>query len=174
MAHGMWTGEHGTQGELHGRHTHATRMLNSPQALSRPRVPIMIGGGGEKRTLRLVAQYADMCNVSGGPETLARKLEILRGHCADVGRDPNEVTTTRMGTLVLTPDADETARVNNFLSGLMGEEFEEQFVVGEPADIVPAVEALVATGVDVLIFNMPLSVPDDVVAAGELLTKTFA
>jgi hypothetical protein len=79
-----------------------------------------------------------------------------------------------MGTLVLTPDADETARVQNFLSGLMGEEFEEQFIVGEPADIVPAVDALAATGVDVLIFNMPLSVPDDVRAAGELLTTNFA
>jgi F420-dependent oxidoreductase-like protein len=147
---------------------------NVPRPLASDGPPIMIGGSGEKRTLRLVAQYADMCNVTGGPETLAHKLDVLRGHCADIGRDPSEVITTRMGTLVLTPDADETARVRNFLSGLMGEEFEEQFIVGEPADIVPAVDALAATGVDVLIFNMPLSVPDDVRAAGELLTTNFA
>ena len=73
--------------------------------------PIMIGGSGEKRTLRLVAQYADMCNVSGGPATVRHKLDVLRAHCDDVGRDPAEITTTRLGTLVLTDDADETDRV---------------------------------------------------------------
>ena len=52
-------------------------------------------------------------------------------HCTDVGRDPGEITTTRMGTLVLTPDADETARVRSFLSGMMGDDFDEQFIVGE-------------------------------------------
>ena len=64
------------------------RLLNSPQSLSRPRVPIMIGGGGEKKTLRLVAQYADACNVFGTPEGIARKYAILAEHCAAVGRDP--------------------------------------------------------------------------------------
>ena len=82
----------------------------------------MIGGSGERRTLRLVAQYADMCNVTGGPDTVRHKLDVLRRHCDDVGRDPAEITTTRLGTLVLTPDADETARVRSFLSGLMGDE----------------------------------------------------
>ena len=54
----------------------------------------MIGGGGEKKTLRIVAEYADMWNVFGTPETVARKDEILRGHCADVGRDPDEIERT--------------------------------------------------------------------------------
>jgi F420-dependent oxidoreductase-like protein len=147
---------------------------NVPRPLQPGGPPIMIGGSGEKRTLRLVAQYADMCNVTGGPATLAHKLEVLRQHCADVGRDPAEVTTTRMGTLVLTPDADETARVQSFLAGLMGDEFEEQFGVGEASDVVPAVEALVATGVDCLIFNMPLSDTDAVRRAGEMLVANFA
>jgi alkanesulfonate monooxygenase SsuD/methylene tetrahydromethanopterin reductase-like flavin-dependent oxidoreductase (luciferase family) len=75
---------------------------------------------------------------------------------------------------VLTPDADETARVRSFLSGLMGDDFDEQFVVGEPDDVVPAVERLVATGVDCLIFNMPLSDPDAVRRSGELLVSNFA
>jgi alkanesulfonate monooxygenase SsuD/methylene tetrahydromethanopterin reductase-like flavin-dependent oxidoreductase (luciferase family) len=57
-------------------------------------LPIMIGGGGEKRTLRIVAQYADMWNVFGTPETVARKDEILRAHCAAVGRDPAEIERT--------------------------------------------------------------------------------
>ena len=157
-----------------GAHYRIDAAHNIPRPLQPAGPPIMIGGGGERRTLRLVAQYADMCNVTGGPATLAHKLQVLRDHCRDVGRDPAEITTTRMGTLVPTPDADETARVENFLSGLMGADFEEQFIVGQPDDIVPAVDALVATGVDTLIFNMPLSDADAVRRAGELLVGRFA
>ena len=83
MAHGMWSGERGSEATLEGHHMHAARLLNSPQSLSRPRVPIMIGGGGEKKTLRLVAQYGDACNVFGSPEGIARKYRILDEHCAD-------------------------------------------------------------------------------------------
>jgi F420-dependent oxidoreductase-like protein len=91
IAHGMWTGERGTEASFEGRHFQARRLLNSPQSVSRPRVPIMIGGGGEKKTLRLVAQYADACNVFGTPEAIARKYAILAEHCAAVGRDPDEI-----------------------------------------------------------------------------------
>ena len=58
--------------------------------------PILVGGGGEKRTLRLVAQYADMCNLFGDAATIAHKVEVLRGHCEAVGRDPSEVTVSRL------------------------------------------------------------------------------
>ena len=78
MAHAMWTGERGTEAAFDGHHVHATRMLNSPAPLTRPHPPILVGGGGERKTLRLVAQYADACNVFGGPETVHRKYEILR------------------------------------------------------------------------------------------------
>jgi F420-dependent oxidoreductase-like protein len=91
MAHAMWAGDRGTEGEFVGRHVRAERLLNSPQSLSRPRVPIMVGGGGERKTLRLVAQYADACNVFGSPEGIARKFRILADHCAEVGRDPGEI-----------------------------------------------------------------------------------
>src|SRR4249919_1109330 len=87
----MWEGELGSQGEFRGRLFHADRLLNSPQSLSRPRVPIMIGGGGEKKTLRTVAQYADGTNVFGTPEGVARKYAILAEHCAAIGRDPDEI-----------------------------------------------------------------------------------
>ena len=88
MAHEAWRGERGSEASVHGRHYQAERLLNSPQSISRPRVPIMVGGGGEKKTLRLVAQYADACNVFGSPEGIARKYAILDAHCAAVGRDP--------------------------------------------------------------------------------------
>jgi len=91
IAHGMWSGERGSEEAIRGRHYTATRLLNSPQSLSRPRPPIMIGGGGERKTLRLVAQYADACNVFGGPTVIHHKYEVLREHCAALGRDPNEI-----------------------------------------------------------------------------------
>ena len=103
MAHAAWTGEHGTEAPLEGRHLRAERVLNAPQALSRPRVPIMVGGGGEKKTLRLVAQYADACNVFGSPETIARKYAILDRHCADVGRDPAEIERSTLQGVRLGP-----------------------------------------------------------------------
>ncbi len=70
IAHGMWQGERGSEEDFRGRQFHATRLLNVPQSISRPRVPILIGGGGEKKTLRLVAQYADASNLFGGPDQL--------------------------------------------------------------------------------------------------------
>ena len=87
-----------------GRHYRATRLLNSPQSLSRPRVPIMIGGGGERKTLRLVAQYADACNVFGAPEAIARKYAILDEHCAAVGRDPDEIERSTLQDVRLAAD----------------------------------------------------------------------
>jgi F420-dependent oxidoreductase-like protein len=91
IAHEMWSGERGSEASIAGRHYQARRLLNSPQSLSRPRVPIMVGGGGERKTLRLVAQYADACNVFGSPEAIARKFAILAAHCDAIGRDPTEV-----------------------------------------------------------------------------------
>jgi F420-dependent oxidoreductase-like protein len=91
IAHRMFEGERGTEAPFDGRHTHAVHLLNSPQSISRPRVPIMIGGGGERKTLRLVAQYADATNVFGGPETIHHKYEVIREHCAAIGRDPDEI-----------------------------------------------------------------------------------
>jgi F420-dependent oxidoreductase-like protein len=111
IAHAMFEGERGTEGPHHGRRYQAERLLNSPQSLSRPRVPIMVGGGGEKRTLRLVAQYADACNVFGTPEGIARKYAILDAHCAAVGRDPNEIERSTLQNVRLQVDgtAGETA-----------------------------------------------------------------
>ena len=104
IAHAMWEGERGSEGEHHGRLFDATRLLNSPQSLSRPRVPIMIGGGGEKKTLRLVAQYADATNVFGSPEGIARKYAILAEHCAAVGRDPNEIEHSTLQNVTISLD----------------------------------------------------------------------
>jgi alkanesulfonate monooxygenase len=82
-------------GPYRGKHYTLERTLNSPQTLQRPHPPILIGGGGERKTLRLVAQYADACNLFGGPE-LEHKFDVLRRHCDDVGRDYDEIEKTVM------------------------------------------------------------------------------
>ena len=86
----MWSDD---EGPFDGKHYHLGRTLNSPQPLTRPRPPILIGGAGERKTLRLVARYADACNIFGGPE-LPHKLEVLREHCAAEGRDYAEIEKT--------------------------------------------------------------------------------
>jgi F420-dependent oxidoreductase-like protein len=104
FAHGMWEGEHGSEAALEGHRVRASRLLNSPQSLSRPRVPIMVGGGGEKKTLRLAARYADATNVFGTPEAIAHKYEVLREHCEAVGRDYDEIERSTLQTVHVTRD----------------------------------------------------------------------
>ncbi len=105
IAHGMWTGERGSEEAFAGRKFQAGRLLNSPQSISRPRPPIMIGGGGERKTLRLVAKYADATNVFGGPTAIHHKYEVLREHCAAIGRDPDEIERSTLQTVNLAADS---------------------------------------------------------------------
>jgi F420-dependent oxidoreductase-like protein len=86
----MWSDD---DGPFDGKHYHLSRTLNSPQSLSRPHPPILIGGSGERKTLPLVARYADACNLFDSPE-VAHKLDVLREHCAAVGRDYAEIEKT--------------------------------------------------------------------------------
>ena len=86
----MWRGD---QTAYEGRHYRLQRPLNSPAALAQPHPPILIGGSGERKTLRLVAQYAQACNLFPSPE-LPHKLDVLRGHCEAVGRDYDEIEKT--------------------------------------------------------------------------------
>ncbi|HSS08874.1 MAG TPA: LLM class F420-dependent oxidoreductase [Acidimicrobiales bacterium] len=81
-----------------GQHYRLERTLNSPQSLARPHPPILIGGAGERKTLRLVAKYAQACNLFPGPD-LEHKLDVLRRHCGEVGRDYDEIQKTVMGPL---------------------------------------------------------------------------
>jgi len=87
----MWSANHGP---YHGRHYLLQETLCVPQPLSKPRPPIMIGGSGEKKTLRMVAQYADACNIFGDAATLRAKLAVLKAHCERLGRDYRSIDKT--------------------------------------------------------------------------------
>jgi F420-dependent oxidoreductase-like protein len=128
IAKQMWSGN---DGPYRGKHNFLERTLCVPQPLSKPHPPILVAGGGEKKTLRMVAQYADACNLYGPVETVKAKLEILKGHCAALGRDYDSIEKTTLGTAQV-GTGKSTAR-----------------------DIIEHCKALAAIGVDQALFNMP-------------------
>jgi F420-dependent oxidoreductase-like protein len=89
----MWSGERGDERPFEGTHYRLERPLNVPQSLTRPHPPILIAGDGEKKTLRLVARYADACSLRPTPE-IPRKLDVLRRHCEAEGRDYEKIEKT--------------------------------------------------------------------------------
>jgi len=104
----MWSDE---DGPYKGTHYQLAETLCRPVPVSAPRPRILIGGGGERKTLRLVAKYADACNIFGTPEEVTHKLEVLRRHCDDVGRDFGEIeVTTMFRNLPAAPTADDVVR----------------------------------------------------------------
>ena len=101
IARAMFTQEKST---VEGTHHHVTDVMNNPRPI-RGDIPIMIGGSGERKTLRLVAKYADACNLFGDVDRARHLLGVLDGHCEAVGRDPSEITRTRMATVIDRADA---------------------------------------------------------------------
>jgi F420-dependent oxidoreductase-like protein len=135
-----------------GRHYQLERPLNSPQALTRPHPPIMIGGSGEKKTLRFVARYAQACNLFPGPE-LAHKLDVLREHCEREGRDYGEIEKTCYFTFDVGENGEKTGQVIDQLGELAGLGFQTAIggVVGVHrltpletigSEVIPAVASL--------------------------------
>jgi len=91
----MWSDDNGP---FHGRHYELAETICQPPPVQRPRPPILIGGGGERKTLRLVARYADACNLFAfDVDDIRHKLDVLRGHCEAEDRDPNEIRLTILG-----------------------------------------------------------------------------
>lgn len=115
----MWSGERGDERPFEGKHYHLERPLNSPQSLTRPHPPIMIGGSGERKTLRLVARYADACNLFPTPD-LPRKLEVLRQHCEAEGRDYDTITKTCIFPFDVGEDGSKAGELVETLRGFAG------------------------------------------------------
>jgi F420-dependent oxidoreductase-like protein len=103
IAHQMWSGD---EKPFEGKHYTLERPLNSPQSVQKPHPPILIGGTGERKTLRMVAQYGDACNLFArlGKDELKRKLDVLRDHCQTLGRPYEEIEKTTLDSFRLTSD----------------------------------------------------------------------
>jgi len=150
LAHRMFADD---DSPFDGRRVSLERPLNHPQPVRRP--PILVGGGGERRTLRLVAQYADACNLfdtGPGPEGIPHKLEVLRGHCADVGRDYDEISKTCLARLTLgtsggsAPDGTPVQSVDQAVArlGRLAEVGIDHVILGMANDTDPAAYELAA------------------------------
>ncbi len=156
-----------------GRYYRIHEARNIPRPVQPNGPTILVGGGGEKRTLQLVARYADMCNIFGDAATVEHKVEVLRGHCEALGRDPSEITVSRLSTLVLTSSEEETASTLDFLRQVTGE-VPSGSDVGTPEQLIARIEELAAAGVDYFVFNVPTGTADTVRQVGELLVNRFA
>jgi F420-dependent oxidoreductase-like protein len=166
----MFTQERST---YHGKRHHIDDAVNVPQPIQTGGPRILIGGGGERKTLRLVAEYADMWNGFGDVPTIERKLEVLARHCADVGRDPAEIVTTRLGTLIVAPSEEEAQRRKAKWQqerGVDDASIAMRLTWGSPDTIGERVRPFLEAGLRGLLFNMPKgSTPEDVERAGRAL-----
>jgi F420-dependent oxidoreductase-like protein len=156
-----------------GRYYRIERARNVPRPVRPGGPPIMIGGGGEKRTLRLVARYADRCNVSGDLATVRHKLAVLRDHCVSVGRDPASITTTRLGSLFLAPTPAAAEETRQMITSAAGADFVASATIGTEDEITEQVAAILDAGVQEPIFNLPYADVATVRRVGALLTERF-
>jgi alkanesulfonate monooxygenase SsuD/methylene tetrahydromethanopterin reductase-like flavin-dependent oxidoreductase (luciferase family) len=139
-----------------GRERYTTHdVVNEPRPLQK-RLPILIGGGGEKKTLRTVALYADMWNVGGSVETLRHKDEVLRRWCAEVGRDPDEIERTLLpGAVVVRRSIDEARRVVGEIQRVNRGWTDEPQWIGTPDQLVDAMTPYLQLGFHNLLFDFP-------------------
>lgn len=148
----MFTQETAT---VEGKHHSAREAHNNPSPI-RGDIPIMIGGSGEKKTLRMVAQYADASNFFGDAERMRHLIGVLEGHCERLGRDPSEITKTRLGTIVIAPTHEEAERkVDGLRRAGVSEQMLASITAGDPDTIVEKATVLLDAGLDGLMFGSP-------------------
>ena len=129
----MWTQDEAT---FEGQYYQVRGAINQPKGVQKPHIPLLIGGGGEKVTLRMVAQYGDACNVGGDIATIKHKFAVLKRHCDELGRDYNSIRRTILIDDCAIADTEEAAIAkltpedrNNL------DEFRQEALVGTPAMI---------------------------------------
>lgn len=150
------------QSSYEGRYYQTRDAYNVPRPLQ-TRIPIMIGGGGEQRTLRLVARHADLCNIIGDPETGRHKLQVLRDHCQAVGRDYATIEKTALLGIVVVDDTEAGVRRRlealaaappPTLRGLSADELAARLVSGTPARVTERIRAVIDAGFDGVSFSV--------------------
>jgi F420-dependent oxidoreductase-like protein len=139
-----------------GKHFRANGAFNNPKPI-RGDIPILIGGSGERKTLRLVAQYADGCNLFGDPDRAKHLLGVLEAHCETVGRDSSEITKTGMGQVAIAPTHEAAqAKLQPLRERGVPEERIAGMIVGDPDTVGERVQALADVGIE----GMTVSLPD--------------
>ncbi len=157
IIHKMWTED---KPAFEGKHYTIDGPINEPKnATGTPekKIPLWLGGGGEKVTLKLVAQYGDACNVGGGDaDTIRQKLEVLKGHCETVGRNYDDIVKSTSVNVFLVDEGAKPEDATVAARGAMShEEFSQSFWVGTPQEIAARMQPLVDAGADYIITYLP-------------------
>jgi F420-dependent oxidoreductase-like protein len=152
----MWTEE---KPVFKGKHYTIDGPINEPRGVQKPHISLWLGGGGEKVTLKLVARWAQACNVGGGnPDVIRQKLAVLRQHCQDLGRDYDAITKSTSFNLVLLDDGADVAQATEQIRATYGwtvEQMMQQAVVGTADEIAGRLQAAVDAGVNYIITYFP-------------------
>jgi F420-dependent oxidoreductase-like protein len=151
----MWTEEE-PAATFNGKYYQINNAYCNPKPIQKPSPPIMIGGSGERYTLKIIAKYADACNLFGSTETVKRKLSILREHCKSVGRDYDSILKTKLGFVVIDNDKKMVEkRVQQIISnGIPKEQVGEFIIYGTPDDVLKQIELLEEVGIQYLIVDL--------------------
>jgi len=158
----MWTDERAT---FRGKFYQLRDAYCNPKPIQKPHPPIMIGGSGERRTLKIVAKYGDACNIFGSVETVKKKLEVLREHCRSVGRDYDSITKSKLGHVVIDRDRE---KVMEAIKSMPEDRRREYAIYGTPNQVLRQVEAFRDAGIEYLIVNLE---PDRELQALDLLAN---
>lgn len=150
----MWTEEKAT---FKGEYYSIDGAINEPKGVQKPHIPLWLGGGGEKVTLKLVAQWANACNVGGGnPEVVRQKLAVLREHCETLGRDYNSITrSTNINLFLLEDGADPEKATQQARGKTSFEDYNKAVFIATPAQAIERISQLADLGVDYIITNFP-------------------
>ena len=149
----MWTEE--PAANFNGKYYQIRNAYCNPKPLQKPSPPIMVGGTGERQTLKIVAKYADACNLFGSLETVKRKLSVLREHCKSVGRDYDSILKTKLGFVIIDKDRAMGEKRVQQISKVMPEDQIREFVIyGTPEDVLKQIELLEEAGIQYFIADL--------------------
>ena len=149
----MWTEE--PSASFNGIYYQIRNAYCNPKPIQKPSPPILVGGSGERKTLKIVAKYADACNLFGSAETVKRKLNILKEHCKSVGRDYNSILKTKLGIIVV-EDEKQTAekKIEQIFKGMPDEQIREFAIYGTPEDVLRQIELFEQVDIQYLIVDL--------------------
>jgi F420-dependent oxidoreductase-like protein len=149
----MWTEE--PYASFNGKYYQIHNAYCNPKPIQKPSPPILVGGSGERKTLKIVAKHADACNLFGSPETVRKKLDILKEHCKTVGRDYDSILKTKLGAIIIDDNSDMVKnRVRETFRGIPEEQIKEFVIYGTPEDVLRQIEILEQVGIQYLIVDL--------------------
>jgi F420-dependent oxidoreductase-like protein len=149
----MWTEE--PAATFNGKYYQISNAYCNPKPVQKPSPPIMVGGSGELHTLKIIAKYADACNLFGSAETIKRKLSILREHCKSVGRDYDSILKTKLGFIVIDNDRETLEKRIQQISKVIPEEQVRDIITyGTPEDVLKQIELMEEVGIEYLIVDL--------------------